>query len=133
MPDCHTLVVSDIHLGSRVCRADKILDLLRNAHFETLIINGDLFDAGHTENMPEKHWEILDTLADIAERTKVLLVGGNHCRELDDLARNAGIEIIDEYSFDLGQNRFLCIHGDEFDVFIRKMPRASKFVTSIYK
>lgn len=133
MTDCHTLLISDLHLGSRVSRADKILNLLQNARFETLIINGDLFDKEHTRKMTPKDWKIMDSLAEIAKRSKVLLVGGNHGRKLDNLAKKAGIEIKDEHSFNLGDQRFLCIHGDEFDMFIRKIPRTSKFFTALYE
>lgn len=133
MTVCHTLLISDIHLGSRVCRADKILDLLKNAKFDVLVINGDLFDSETANKLDHKHWEIMDAIRNIAKRSKVFLIGGNHGRSLDDLAREAGVEIRDEYSFTMGDNRFLCLHGDEFDVFIKRLPRASKFVTSLYE
>lgn len=133
MTDCHTLLVSDLHLGSRVSQADKILNLLKTVKFDVLIINGDLFDGETPRKLKPKDWEILRFLEDLSKRAQVLLVGGNHGRNLDDVAKYAGIEIREEHSFTVGDTRFLCLHGDEFDVFIKKMPRTSKFFTTIYE
>ncbi len=131
-PKCHTLVMSDLHLGSKVCRADKILELLRNAEFKTLIINGDLFDTNTTSRLTPKHWEILSALTDLAERREVYLVGGNHGRELDLIPRKMNIDVRDEFAFSVHNRQFLCIHGDEFDTFTHKMPAIAKFFTHIY-
>jgi len=132
MPHCHTLVMSDLHLGSIVCRADKILDILKNSRFDTLIINGDLFDTDSTHRLSQKHWEILSALSAIAEHHKVLLVGGNHGRLLDLIPRKMGIEVMSDYEFTVGERRFLCLHGDEFDTFSRHLPRVTKMFAEIY-
>jgi predicted phosphodiesterase len=132
MQEFHTLVMSDFHLGTRVCRADKILELLRKDGFDTLIINGDLFDSNTTKKMTKKHWEILATLEEIAKRHKVILVGGNHGRKLDMLAEDIGIELRDEYAFTIGKKRFLCIHGDEFDLFVKYLPFTSDMFGRLY-
>jgi UDP-2,3-diacylglucosamine pyrophosphatase LpxH len=124
--------MSDFHLGSKVCRADKILDLLKRAEFDTLIINGDLFDTDTTTRLNQKHWEILSALSSIAEHHKVLLVGGNHGRELDLIPRKMGLEVNNEYEFTVGGRQFLCLHGDEFDTFARRLPRVTKMFAEIY-
>ena len=38
-----TIIVSDVHLGSRNCRAKDLLDLL-HTDFDRLILNGDIAD-----------------------------------------------------------------------------------------
>lgn len=133
MPDCHTLIISDIHLGSKVCRADKVLELLRQARFKVLIINGDLFDADTTYKLSARHWDILSTITDIAKRQEVLLIGGNHGRKLDRFVKKIGIGLKEDYAFSVGPHRFLCLHGDEFDMFIRYLPRTSKLFTALYE
>jgi predicted phosphodiesterase len=132
MTDCHTLVISDIHLGSRVCRADKVLEVLRGIKFKDLIINGDLFDSETTYKFNGKHWEIVSAIADIAGRHYTVLVGGNHGRELDTLAKRIGIRVIDNHAFMVGKRKFLCLHGDEFDMFIRHLPMTSKLFAWLY-
>lgn len=124
--------MSDLHLGSKICRADKILQLLREAHFDTLIINGDLFDSDSTHRLTSQHWEILSSLSAIAEHKKVLLVGGNHGRELDLIPRKMNIEVLDEYAFSIGNRQFLCLHGDEFDTFTRHLPGTTKLFSRIF-
>ena len=132
MSDCHTLIISDIHLGSKVCRADKILSFLNEASFKTLIINGDLFDSNDIGRLNKTHWEILTTLSSLAKKHKIFLIGGNHGRKLDNLAKKLGIKLEDELAFSIGNRRFLCFHGDEFDAFIKHLPLATSVFTRLY-
>ena len=39
-----TLFISDVHLGTSKCQADKLLNVLRDYEFERLIIVGDFID-----------------------------------------------------------------------------------------
>ncbi|MGC9605344.1 MAG: metallophosphoesterase family protein [Minisyncoccia bacterium] len=132
MTECHTLIISDIHLGSRVCRAERVLEVLREVKFKDLIINGDLFDSDTTYKFNGKHWEVVSAIADIADRHYVVLVGGNHGRELDTLARRIGLRVIDNHAFTVGKRNFLCLHGDEFDIFIKYLPMTSKLFAWLY-
>ncbi|MDE1975622.1 MAG: metallophosphoesterase family protein [Patescibacteria group bacterium] len=132
MSECHTLLISDIHLGSKVCQADKVLWVLRETKFKDLIINGDLFDTNSTEHFDGKHWEIVMAISEIAEKHSAVLVGGNHGRKLDSLAKKMGLRIYDNHAFGVGGRRFLCLHGNEFDVFVRYMPNISDFFTWLY-
>ncbi len=132
MMKCHTLVMSDLHLGSRVCRRDKVLDVLRQNRFQTLVINGDLFDSNDTDRLNEKDWEILEVLRKISQTHEVFLIGGNHGRKLDVLAEDIGIKIRNEYAFTLGRSRFLCFHGDEFDLFVKHFPFTSNMFGRLY-
>jgi len=60
------------------------------------------------------------------------LVGGNHGRELDTLARRIGLRVIDNHAFTVGKRNFLCLHGDEFDIFIKYLPMTSKLFAWLY-
>ncbi len=123
---CHTLLISDIHIGSKICRTDKIIELLKTARFKTLVINGDLFDTEVTKSFDDKHWQLVSLITEIAKTRKVILVGGNHGRNLDHLARNMGIDIVDDLAFTIGQNKFLCLHGDMFDPFVTHLPNITR-------
>ncbi len=65
-------------------------------------------------------------------KNDVLLIGGNHGRKLDVLAEDLDIKIRDEYAFTLGKNRFLCLHGDEFDLFVKHFPMTSNMFGRLY-
>ncbi|MGA8931642.1 MAG: UDP-2,3-diacylglucosamine diphosphatase, partial [Pseudolabrys sp.] len=38
------LFISDVHLGTRGCQADKLLDFLRHHEAETVCLVGDILD-----------------------------------------------------------------------------------------
>jgi len=128
----HTLLVSDIHIGSKICRTDKIINLLKTAQYKTLIINGDLFDSEVTKSFDNMHWQLVSLISKVAKTRKVIMVGGNHGRKLDSLARNMGIEIMDHHTFAIGPNKFLCMHGDQFDPFVTYLPRTTYIFTHIF-
>ena len=52
------LVISDIHLGTDVSQKEKVLQVL-NLKFNTLIINGDLFDNYSFKRYDKRDWKIL--------------------------------------------------------------------------
>ena len=44
MKKIRTLFISDVHLGTKKCQADKLLEVFRAYEFENLIIVGDFID-----------------------------------------------------------------------------------------
>ena len=44
MKKIKTLFISDIHLGTPKCQADKLLQVLRDYDYEELVIVGDFID-----------------------------------------------------------------------------------------
>lgn len=132
MSECHTLIVSDIHLGARVSRPDKVLEILRGVKFKDLIINGDLFDSADIEKLTPEHWEVVTLISDIAKEHPVMLVGGNHGRELDSMVKKLRVKVYDNHAFNVGGRRFLCLHGDEFDFMVKRFPFTTKIFTQIY-
>jgi len=132
MTKCHTLIVSDLHLGAKISRTDKILHVLNNVQCKNLIINGDLFDSDTTRQFTSEDWQIISLLSKIAEKSNVLLVGGNHGRQLDILAEKMGIQILENHVFNVGEKKFLCMHGDEFDMFVKNLPMTTHVFTRIY-
>ena len=41
-----TIFISDIHLGTRACQADLVLDFLRVMEADTIYLVGDIIDGG---------------------------------------------------------------------------------------
>ena len=44
MPDVRAVFVSDVHLGTRACQADRLIDFLREHPSEYLYLIGDIID-----------------------------------------------------------------------------------------
>jgi len=132
MTSCHTLIISDLHLGARISRTDKILDVLTNTKFKHLIINGDLFDSDTVHKFSTDEWRIISLLSEIAEKNHVTLVGGNHGRKLDVLVEKMGINIFEDHVFSIANKKFLCLHGDQFDMFVKNLPMTTHVFTKMY-
>jgi UDP-2,3-diacylglucosamine pyrophosphatase LpxH len=124
-----TLVLSDLHLGTKDAQARELLDVLRGIRCDKLILNGDIIDLWSLRR--KNHWTpahtaVLRRIMKMAEKdgTKVVYLRGNH----DDFIRHLipitldRIELAEEHiHVDLHGRRFLCIHGDAFDTVTAKM------------
>ena len=118
-----SIFISDVHLGSYGCQADKLLNFLQNTTCDQLFLVGDIIDGWQMRGRvywPESHERVMKQLLEIAKTgTKVRYITGNH----DEFLRNYGalqfdtIEIVDEYRLRNKDGReFLVIHGDQYDV-----------------
>jgi UDP-2,3-diacylglucosamine pyrophosphatase LpxH len=120
----NTLIVSDIHLGSRNSRAPLLSRFLTAVAFDRLILNGDTINNLNLKKLKPKHWRLLDQLRDVARRRDLILIRGNHdgahseektFGPLDVLATLLGVPLNEEYPLDVGADRYLVLHGDRFD------------------
>ncbi|HET7132563.1 MAG TPA: UDP-2,3-diacylglucosamine diphosphatase [Gammaproteobacteria bacterium] len=121
-----TVWLSDIHLGSRACRVNLLLDFLRQTRCETLYLAGDVIDLEHLRHdfyWPASHTEVLRLIMRKSqEGTRVVYIPGNHDHELHAFAgaRLGNIEIAREviHTTRTGR-RLLVLHGDQFDAVVR--------------
>ncbi len=118
--------ISDIHLGTRGCKADLLLDFLRNTESDYLYLVGDIFDIWRMR----KNWYWHQTHNDVVQKilrkarkgTRVILVPGNHDESLRDFAghRFGRVAILREAIHKTADGRrFLVIHGDQFDAIVK--------------
>jgi UDP-2,3-diacylglucosamine pyrophosphatase LpxH len=74
--------ISDIHLGTRGCNAELLLDFLRAVECETLYLVGDIVDGWRLRKgwyWPDAHNEVVRRILKMAHRgTRVVLIAGNH-------------------------------------------------------
>ena len=75
--------ISDFHLGTRGCRAERLLDFLTRVHCDTLYLVGDVIDAWALKKAwywPASHTDVIRAILDLhRERgTRVVYVPGNH-------------------------------------------------------
>jgi UDP-2,3-diacylglucosamine pyrophosphatase LpxH len=121
-----TLFLSDVHLGTPGCKADLLLDFLRNNEAETLFLVGDIIDGWRIKRSwfwQESHNAVVqEVLHKVRHGTKVIYVPGNH----DEALRNytgldiAGIDVCDEVIHTTADGKkLLVLHGDQFDSVVR--------------
>lgn len=121
-----TIWISDIHLGTRGCKAEYLLDFLRWTESDTLYLVGDIIDGWRLRKSwywPQAHNDVVQKLLRKARKgTRVIYIPGNH----DEAAREycqlnfGGVVVVDEAIHDMASGKqFLVIHGDEFDVVVR--------------
>jgi UDP-2,3-diacylglucosamine pyrophosphatase LpxH len=117
-----TILVSDIHLGARNNRTDLLAELLRS-EYDHLILNGDTIDRLDFRRFRSDDWRIVEQLRTIARERELILIRGNHDgvaqgREfgpLDALSHLLDAEWYEEYELQVGADRYLVLHGDQFD------------------
>jgi UDP-2,3-diacylglucosamine pyrophosphatase LpxH len=126
-----TLVLSDLHLGSPVCRADAILKLLSQP-WEKIIINGDLLDSGNYGRYKKKHWAILEHLRKISKDIPVILIEGNHDEESSALCKALGLEFVQSLDLQYGDRKIHIEHGHRFDTFMGNHPFITWLASSVY-
>jgi UDP-2,3-diacylglucosamine pyrophosphatase LpxH len=128
MPQVHyrTIFLSDIHLGSKGCNAEQLLDFLKHTESEYLILVGDIIDfwaLKRSSFWPTTHNTVVQKILKKAKHgTKVIFIHGNHDMALSDyIGISFGdITIHKQYVHHLITNEsILCVHGDDFDVITR--------------
>jgi UDP-2,3-diacylglucosamine pyrophosphatase LpxH len=121
-----TIWISDVHLGTKACKAEYLLDFLRKTECDTLYLVGDIVDGWRLRRSwywPQAHNDVIQKLLRKARKgTKVIFLPGNH----DEFGRQfvgqqfGGIDVVDEVIHETADGRrLLVIHGDQFDVVVK--------------
>ena len=132
MEKIKTLFISDIHLGTKKCQAEKLLEVFKKYEFEQLVIVGDFIDLTSLKRKfywNESHSTVIQKILRFSRKgVKVNYILGNHDHYLRGLIKESNlnigdIEISDEmfYITTKGESIYIC-HGDQFDGFIRLHP-----------
>lgn len=120
-----TILISDLHLGSVRCEAEKLSDFLGQCSAETIIVVGDAFDfwslrAGAA--WTAQHDTIMKRLCDMLRGgSRIILIPGNHDAVLESFADlpDCGLEIHRSYIHETARGeRFLILHGHEQDAIL---------------
>ncbi len=117
-----TIWISDIHLGTRGCKAELLLDFLRSNESDMLYLVGDIIDGWRLTRVwywrPTHNAVIDEILRKARAGTRVIYVPGNHDEALRPYTGHsfAGVEVIGEAVHETADGRrLLVIHGDHFD------------------
>jgi UDP-2,3-diacylglucosamine pyrophosphatase LpxH len=114
--------ISDTHLGTRGCKAQFLLDFLKNNESQYLYLVGDIVDGWRLKSSwywPQSHNDIVQKILRKARKgTKVFYIPGNHDEALHDYSKMqfGGIVVENEAVHVTAEGRkFLVLHGDKFD------------------
>lgn len=121
-----TIWISDLHLGTRDCRAELLLGFLAGCESENLFLVGDVVDGWNLRRSwywNDAHNRVLQAiLAKSSLGTRVTYVTGNH----DEFLRHyaglmlGGIAVKEEATHRTADGReLLVVHGDRFDACIQ--------------
>ena len=117
-----TIWISDVHLGTKGCNAELLIDFLDHTDSETMYLVGDIIDGWRLKKKfywPPEHNDIVWRILKRAKRgTRIVYIPGNH----DEMVRPfsgmdfGGVEIRRAAFHDTADGRRLMVlHGDEFD------------------
>ncbi|MEP3431528.1 MAG: UDP-2,3-diacylglucosamine diphosphatase [Roseibium sp.] len=122
------MFLSDIHLGTRGCQADLLLDFLQHHNAETIYLVGDIIDGWRLRRKkywPASHQAVFDVLLERGRTgTKIIYLPGNHDEFLrqSQKQRFGCIDIVDDAQYVTANGRrYLVIHGDQYDVVIQNV------------
>lgn len=111
-----TLVISDVHIGSKGCQTEKVLDLLKDESYERYILVGDIIDGWLFKKYKKfsyDHTKVIRRLLKLSKDREIIWIAGNH----DEFLRKylplelGNIKVVDEW---VEYGTWFC-HGDKFD------------------
>lgn len=122
MTQVRSIFLSDIHLGTRGCQADSLLDFLRHYESEQIFLIGDIIDFWAMSRgvhwTPAQNTFVQKILRSARKGVKVTFIPGNHDEALREHCgiRFGDIELKHEHLHVAADGkRYMLIHGDEFD------------------
>ena len=121
------IFLSDVHLGTRACQADRLLEFLKAYDSDQVFLVGDIVDLLAMRRVgihwtPSQNTVVQKILRKARHQSAVVFVPGNHddaMREHTGIALGS-IQVEREWSYTAADGRrYLMIHGDQFDSVIK--------------
>lgn len=117
-----TIVISDVHLGTKSSKAKELLGFLKKYTCDKLILNGDIIDGWRLQRSgkwEKHHTNLLKYIIKLIgqKKTQIVYVRGNHDDFLDKILPFSFIRfsIVREHYHLSNKKKYLVIHGDIFD------------------
>jgi UDP-2,3-diacylglucosamine pyrophosphatase LpxH len=117
-----SIFLSDIHLGSRPCKATRLLEFLKQYEPETIFLLGDIVDFWSLRRSvywPASHNTVVQKLLRLARRgVRIFYIPGNHDEALRDYldASFGNIRLEKEHVHVAADGkRYALLHGDQYD------------------
>lgn len=117
-----TIIVSDIHLGTKGSKSKEIVRFLKQYHCENLILNGDIIDGWQLKKSgtwKRKHTRFFNRVIKMIDnqKTKVFYLRGNHDDFLDQILplQIGNLSIQTDMIYESAGKKYFITHGDVFD------------------
>lgn len=115
-----TLILSDLHIGSKGCKTKEILQLLKDKTYERYILVGDIIDGWlfpKYQSFTNDQTKIIRKFLKLSKKREIIWIAGNHDEFLRKyLPMQIGkIKIVNEF---IENGIFFC-HGDEYDGIVK--------------
>jgi len=132
MKTYRSIFVSDVHLGTKDCQADRLNNFLKHNSCDTLYLVGDIIDAWKIQQnkwrWKQSHTNVVRRVLGHAKRgTRVIFIAGNHdefLRPMIPYGFSFGLIEIHNQTEHIGADgkHYLVVHGDLFDGITRLAP-----------
>jgi UDP-2,3-diacylglucosamine pyrophosphatase LpxH len=143
-----SIFISDVHLGTKDCKAELLNNFLKHNTCETLYLIGDIIDGWKIQQnkwrWKQSHTNVVRRILGYAKRgTRVIYIAGNHDEFLRPMLPYGfsfgNVEIFNQYEhIGVDGKHYLVTHGDLFDGITRLAPwlsflgdKAYDFVLSV--
>lgn len=119
--------ISDVHLGTRGCKAEALLEFLKDNEFDRLYLVGDLIDIWALRRgifWPQEHNDVIQKLLRKGRKgTEIIYIIGNHDEFLASYHGNFASVTLQENAIHVtaDNRRILVIHGHELDTVVHNL------------
>jgi UDP-2,3-diacylglucosamine pyrophosphatase LpxH len=128
-----TIVLSDIHLGTKASKAKEVITFLKHHKCETLILNGDIVDGWQLRKSgkwTKQHSNFFKHIISLTakKKCKIVYLRGNHDDFLEEIMPlKIGNFSIKKYYILYGvEKKYFVTHGDLFDNVTTKLKWIAK-------
>jgi UDP-2,3-diacylglucosamine pyrophosphatase LpxH len=122
--DYQSVFISDVHLGTKHCKAKKLHQFLDSFNAENLFLVGDIIDGWALRR--RHYWtktqtEVIRRILKLSERMNVYYIAGNHDEFIRPFFRYdfqfGRCQILDSFDYvGVSGKRYYVTHGDYFDL-----------------
>ena len=117
-----TIIVSDIHLGTKDSQAKEFIKFIDEHPTEQLILNGDIIDGWALQRgskWKKSHTKVILKLLEMSKKTDIIWIRGNHDEFLSEffMIKISNITLCEEYVIEIKRKKYLIFHGVILDVY----------------
>lgn len=136
-----TVVLSDLHFGSKFSKVKEVSDFMSSVDCERLILNGDTIDGWQLQKKSSSSWgseqsRFFRILMKLVEKhgTEVYVLRGNHDDFLDKVIpmHLGSLQILKDMVIESGGRKYFVTHGDVFDSITSNMRWMAKLGDVVY-
>lgn len=123
MTQVRSIFLSDIHLGTKACQANRLLEFLKEYSAENIFLLGDIVDLwamsrGGVHWTPAQNTVVQKLLRCARHGDKIFFIPGNHDEAIREYVGTSFGDVVVAHEIihtAADGRRYLLLHGDEFD------------------